>query len=106
MFYSLLGRMVWYGLKLFLRHKYGPTYVPKSLVAGGTVAIALAAASPSCAHPLRRRLPERRRLARLSMAGRSWPSHLHPPCPAASNGCPLGGAHLLRAELGGRTARR
>ena len=25
MFYSLLGRVVWYGLKLFLRRKYGPT---------------------------------------------------------------------------------
>jgi hypothetical protein len=44
MFYSLLGRMVWYGLKLFLRRKYGRTYVPKSLLAGGTVAIALAVA--------------------------------------------------------------
>jgi hypothetical protein len=42
MFYSLLGRMVWYGLKLFLRRKYGPTYVPKSLLAGGTVAVAIA----------------------------------------------------------------
>ena len=42
MFYSLLGRAVWYGLKLILRRKYGPTYVPKSLVAGGTVAIAVA----------------------------------------------------------------
>jgi hypothetical protein len=39
MFYSLLGRMVWYGLKLFLRRKYGPTYVPKSLLAGATVAV-------------------------------------------------------------------
>jgi hypothetical protein len=42
MFYSLLGRTVWFGLKLFLRRKYGPTYVPKSLVAGGTVAVAIA----------------------------------------------------------------
>lgn len=42
MFYSLLGRTVWYGLKLFLRRKYGPTYVPKSLLAGGTVAVAVA----------------------------------------------------------------
>jgi ABC-type uncharacterized transport system permease subunit len=41
MFYSLLGRVVWYGLKLFLRRKYGPTYVPKSLIAGGTVAVAV-----------------------------------------------------------------
>ena len=43
MFYSLLGRIVWHGLKLFLRRKYGPTYVPKSLLAGGTVALALGA---------------------------------------------------------------
>ena len=39
MLYNLLGRTVWYGLKLFLRRKYGPTYVPKSLVAGATVAL-------------------------------------------------------------------
>ena len=39
MFYNLLGRTVWFGLKLFLRRKYGPTYVPKSLVAGATVAV-------------------------------------------------------------------
>ena len=43
MFYSLLGRLVWNGLKAFLRMKYGPTYVPKSLLAGGTVAVAVAA---------------------------------------------------------------
>jgi hypothetical protein len=41
MFYSLLGRTVWYGLKVFLRRKYGSTYVPKSLLAGGTVAVAV-----------------------------------------------------------------
>jgi len=44
MFYSLLGRMVWFGLKLFLRNKYGPRYVPKGALAGGTVAIAIAVA--------------------------------------------------------------
>ena len=42
MFYSLLGRMVWLGLKLFLRRRYGSTYVPRSLLAGGTVAAAIA----------------------------------------------------------------
>lgn len=42
MFYSLLGRVVWFGLKLVLRRKYGATSVPKSLLAGGTVAIAIA----------------------------------------------------------------
>jgi hypothetical protein len=42
MLYSLLGRMVWYGLKVFLRRKYGSTYVPKSLLAGATVAVGVA----------------------------------------------------------------
>ena len=42
MFYSLLGRIVWGGLKLFLRRKYGRTYVPKPLLAGGTLAVAIA----------------------------------------------------------------
>jgi len=41
MFYSLLGRAVWFGLKLFLRRQYGQTYVPKSLLAGATVAVAV-----------------------------------------------------------------
>jgi hypothetical protein len=38
MYYNLLGRTVWFGLKLFLRSKYGTTRVPKSLLAGATVA--------------------------------------------------------------------
>ena len=43
MFYSLLGRTVWFGLKLFLRQKYGQTLVPKkSLLAGATVAVGVA----------------------------------------------------------------
>ena len=41
MLYSLLGRLVWFALKLVLRRKYGRTYVPKSLLAGGTVAVAI-----------------------------------------------------------------
>ena len=45
MFYSLLGRTVWYGLKLFLSIKFGSTSVPKKrLLAGGTLALAGAAA--------------------------------------------------------------
>jgi hypothetical protein len=39
MLYNLLGRTVWYGLKLFMRTKYGSTYVPKPLVAGATVVV-------------------------------------------------------------------
>ena len=43
MLYSLLGRMVWFGLKFVLRRKLGgPTPVPKSLLAGGTVAVGVA----------------------------------------------------------------
>ncbi len=41
MFYSLLGRTVWYGLKLFLSIKFGSSSVPKKrLAAGATLAIA------------------------------------------------------------------
>ena len=39
MLYRLLGMIVWNGGKLFLRRKYGPTYVPKPLVAGGVLAV-------------------------------------------------------------------
>jgi hypothetical protein len=45
MFYELLGRVVWNGLKAFLRLKYGRFYLPKPVLAGGTVAIALAVAA-------------------------------------------------------------
>jgi len=41
MFYSLLGRLVWNGFKAFLRLKYGRFYLPKPVLAGGTVAVAL-----------------------------------------------------------------
>ena len=40
MFYSLLGRAVWFSLKLVLRRKYGPSYVPKPLLAGAPVVVA------------------------------------------------------------------
>jgi hypothetical protein len=39
MFYSFLGRLVWLGLKVFLRQKYGRTYVPKPLLAGVAAAL-------------------------------------------------------------------
>jgi hypothetical protein len=44
MFYKLLGMVVWNGAKWFLRRKYGRTYVPKPVVAGGVLAIALGVA--------------------------------------------------------------
>jgi hypothetical protein len=40
MFYRLLGMAVWNGGKLFLRRKYGRTYVPKPLLAGAALAAA------------------------------------------------------------------
>ena len=39
MFYKLLGMVVWNGAKMFLRRKYGSTYAPKPLLAGGIIAI-------------------------------------------------------------------
>ncbi len=41
MFYKLLGMLVWNGGKFFLRRKYGPTYAPKPLLAGGALLLAL-----------------------------------------------------------------
>jgi hypothetical protein len=41
MFYKLLGMAVWRAAKWFLRRRYGPTYVPKPVMAGGALAIAL-----------------------------------------------------------------
>ena len=39
MLYTLLGRLVWTFAKLFMRRKYGRTYAPKPLLAGGLLAI-------------------------------------------------------------------
>jgi hypothetical protein len=39
MFYKLLGILVWNGGKVVLRQKYGRTYAPKPLLAGGVIAI-------------------------------------------------------------------
>ncbi len=39
MIYTLIGRLVVRAAKLFLRRKYGPTLLPKPLVAGGLVAV-------------------------------------------------------------------
>ena len=38
MLYKLLGMLVWNGAKVLLRRKYGPTYVPKPIVAGAIIA--------------------------------------------------------------------
>jgi hypothetical protein len=42
MIYELIGRTVVKALKSYLRMKYGPTYLPKSVLAGGTVAVGIA----------------------------------------------------------------
>ena len=39
MLYKLLGMAVWRGGKLFLRRRYGSTYVPKPLLAGAALAV-------------------------------------------------------------------
>jgi hypothetical protein len=50
MFYKLLGMAVWNGGKMFLRRKYGTTYVPKSVLAGVVVAaVAVAGAGVALA---------------------------------------------------------
>ena len=38
MIYTLIGKLVVRGTKVFLRRKYGATYLPKPLVAGLVVA--------------------------------------------------------------------
>jgi hypothetical protein len=44
MFYKLLGMIVWNGGKFVLRQRYGRTYAPKPLLAGGVLAAAVAVA--------------------------------------------------------------
>ena len=39
MFYRLLGMLVWNGLKVMLRQRYGRTYLPKPVVAGVVLAV-------------------------------------------------------------------
>jgi hypothetical protein len=39
MFYRLLGMAVWKGAKFFLRRRYGPTYLPRPLLAGLLLAV-------------------------------------------------------------------
>jgi hypothetical protein len=40
MLYKLLGMLVWNGGKVLLRQKYGPTYMPKPVLAGAAIAVA------------------------------------------------------------------
>jgi hypothetical protein len=40
MFYKLLGMIVWNGGKFALRQKYGRTYAPTPVLAGGLIVIA------------------------------------------------------------------
>ena len=34
MFYRLLGMAMWHSAKALLRYRYGPTYMPRSVIAG------------------------------------------------------------------------
>ena len=38
MVYTLIGKAVVKGVRLFLRQRYGPTYTPKPVLAGAVVA--------------------------------------------------------------------
>jgi len=42
MFYKLLGYLVWNGGKVFLRTRYGASYVPKPALAGAVVVVGAA----------------------------------------------------------------
>lgn len=44
MIYTLIGKAVVKGAKLFLRRRYGPTYAPKPLLAGAVVAAVIGVA--------------------------------------------------------------
>jgi hypothetical protein len=44
MIYTLIGKAVVKGVRLYLKQRYGPTYAPKPLLAGAVVVAALAAA--------------------------------------------------------------
>jgi hypothetical protein len=39
--YKLLGMAVWHGGKLFLRRRYGSTYLPKPVLAGAAAAVVI-----------------------------------------------------------------
>jgi hypothetical protein len=43
MFYSLLGRVVWMAAKWYLRRRYGRVFLSKPVLAGGVLAISVAA---------------------------------------------------------------
>jgi hypothetical protein len=44
MFYSLLGRVVWFAAKWYVRRRYGRLRPPRPVLAGSVVALALAVA--------------------------------------------------------------
>ena len=44
MIYTLIGKAVVKGGKVFLRHRYGPTYTPNPVLAGAVVAAAVGVA--------------------------------------------------------------
>ena len=86
---------MWYGVKLFLRRKYGPTYVPKSLVAGATVAVALGVGGRRPARTFRRLL--RSHPARLPGCGRKMAESSSPALPGDVEWLPgPGGGRVLR----------
>jgi hypothetical protein len=43
MFYSLLGRVVWFGAKWYVRRRVGHLRPPRPVLAGGVLALVVAA---------------------------------------------------------------
>jgi hypothetical protein len=43
MFYSALGRVVWFGAKWYVRRRYGHFRPPRPVLAGGALAFVVAA---------------------------------------------------------------
>jgi hypothetical protein len=50
MIYTLIGRAVVKGVRMFLRQRYGPTYAPKPLLAGAIVVAVVGAAVLAAKH--------------------------------------------------------
>ena len=45
MFYSLLGRVVWFGAKRYVRRRYGHLRPPRPVLAGSVLTLAVAIAT-------------------------------------------------------------
>ena len=107
MFYSLLGRMVWFGLKLSCAASTARPTCPSRC----SPAAPSPSPSPSALAMLRTRSDDDSPDGRASDppaqdGGPRWPSHPHPPCPATSSGCPAPAAPVSCASEPAAVSRR